>query len=393
MPERPSSASHSAATRRRRLIAGLAALGVIAAVVALSSLRGGDDDSPEQASSGSQGGGEQKETGGVGDAEVMPGSIPVDGFPVGVAVGFDHLWVGSREGGTLTEIDPQTKDPVDTIEALPAPEGVTVGPASIYVALSEENAVLRINGDTGEQSRIPVGITPRAVAHAEGIYVTNAGSNTVTPVDTSKTTATPLDPIPVGAEPHGIAIGEGSVWVANRGDGTVTRIDANTDEVTGTIEVGANPKGVAFAEGTVWVANTDDSTVTPIDAGSGKAGEPIDVPAEPRGVTAAFDSVWVANGGGFVTRIDPATQKTQELKCRHLPRGGRRRREVPLRHRRRGRRRLPDPALERRRGPGGAPSGRLLRGEGYLMFAWSRSQQPSSDVCGANGSPTSRAGW
>ena len=309
--------THRSAPRHRRLVAGIAVLGVIAAIVAVVLISGGGGDgAPEQAASGGE---NQSQSQGPGNAEVMPGSIPVDGFPVGVAVGFDHLWVGSREGGTLTEIDPQTKDPVDTIEALPAPEGVTVGPASIYVALSEENAVLRINGDTGEQSRIPVGITPRAVAHAEGIYVTNAGSNTVTPVDTSKTTATPLDPIPVGTEPHGIAIGEGSVWVTNRGDGTVTQIDENSDEVTGTIEVGANPKGIAFAEGTVWVANTDDATVTPIDAGSGKAGEPIDVPAEPRGVTAAFDSVWVANGGGFVTRIDPATQKTQELKVGTSP--------------------------------------------------------------------------
>ncbi len=243
----------------------------------------------------------------------MPGEIAVDGFPVGIAVGFDHLWVGSRNGGTLTEIDPKTKETVNTIENLPAPEGVTVGPASIYVALSEENAVLRINGDTGEQSRIPVGVTPRAIAHAEGIYVTNAGSNTVTPVDTSKTTATPLDPIPVGTEPHGIAIGEGFVWVTNRGDGTVSQIGEKSNEVVETITVGANPKGIAVEGGTVWVANTDDDTVTPIDAASGKPGEPIAVADEPRGVTAAFGSVWVANGGGAVTRIDPATEETQEM--------------------------------------------------------------------------------
>ena len=303
--------------RRRRLIAGLAALGV-AAIVAVVVLAGGGGDDPPGDAAGA-GGAKQGDPEGFGNAEVMSGSIPVDGFPVGLAVGFDHLWVGSRDGDKLTEIDPQTKDPVDTTEALPAPEGVTVGPASIYVALSDENAVLRINGDTGEQSRIPVGVTPRAIAHSEGIYVTNAGSNTVTPVDTSKTTATPLDPIQVGSEPHGIAIGEGSVWVANRGDGTVTQIDEKTDEVTRTIPVGANPKGVAVEDGTVWVANTDDDTVTPIDAGSGKTGEAIGVPDEPRGVTAGFGSVWVASGGGFVTRIDPKTERTQELEVGASP--------------------------------------------------------------------------
>jgi streptogramin lyase len=31
-------------------------------------------------------------------------------------------------------------------------------------------------------------------------------------------------PVPVGDRPAGIAVGEGAVWVANSGDGTVTRI-------------------------------------------------------------------------------------------------------------------------------------------------------------------------
>ena len=44
--------------------------------------------------------------------------------------------------------------------------------------------------------------------------------------------------IPVGDEPVAVAVGAGSVWVANAGDGTVSRIDPATRKVVKTIEVG-----------------------------------------------------------------------------------------------------------------------------------------------------------
>ena len=61
------------------------------------------------------------------------------------------------------------------------------------------------------------------------------------------------DTIQVGEAPSAIAFGAGAVWVANAGDGTVSRIDPSTDDVTQTIEVGERPEGLAFGGGAVWV--------------------------------------------------------------------------------------------------------------------------------------------
>ncbi len=52
--------------------------------------------------------------------------------------------------------------------------------------------------------------------------------------------------------------------MANRGAGTVIRIDARTRKVTDTVEVGAEPVGVAIGEGAVWVTNFGANSVTPI---------------------------------------------------------------------------------------------------------------------------------
>jgi YVTN family beta-propeller protein len=43
------------------------------------------------------------------------------------------------------------------------------------------------------------------------------------------------------------------VWVADSGDGTVTRIDPRTNRVLATIPVGGRPQPITIAEGRAWV--------------------------------------------------------------------------------------------------------------------------------------------
>ncbi len=71
--------------------------------------------------------------------------------------------------------------------------------------------------------------------------------------------------IPVGSDPHRLAIGEGALWVANSGANTVSRIDLKTDQVVATIEFGTTPASLLVAEGAVWVANNFASSVSRID--------------------------------------------------------------------------------------------------------------------------------
>ena len=59
--------------------------------------------------------------------------------------------------------------------------------------------------------------------------------------------------VAVGREPFDIAYGEGSVWVANRRDGTISQIDPNPGRVIKTIPVGYRPSGLAVGAGALWV--------------------------------------------------------------------------------------------------------------------------------------------
>jgi DNA-binding SARP family transcriptional activator/streptogramin lyase len=65
-------------------------------------------------------------------------------------------------------------------------------------------------------------------------------------------TDTIVGEIPVGDRPTGPAVGEGSVWVGNRDDNTLLRIDPKSLDVR-TIGLGVEPIDVEVGAGSVWV--------------------------------------------------------------------------------------------------------------------------------------------
>jgi DNA-binding SARP family transcriptional activator/glutamine cyclotransferase len=120
----------------------------------------------------------------------------------------------------------------------------------------------------------------------------------------------------VGRRPVAVAIGHGSVWVANTDDGTVSRIDPDRLEVIRTIGIGAPAVDLAVAADAVWVANGSDGTVSRIDPSTDVVVETIDLRGSSElawnptyAVDVDDDSVWIAAGPHHVLRIDPATNE------------------------------------------------------------------------------------
>ena len=120
-----------------------------------------------------------------------------------------------------------------------------------------------------------------------------------------------VDTVQVGARPRGVAVGEGSVWVANLDDKTLSRIDAATHDLVRTITLDATPTGVAVGLGAVWVANGLVGTVVRVDTTTNEPVEPIDVTFRSTAGTVAVGegAVWAAFGTGEVGRITPSSSK------------------------------------------------------------------------------------
>jgi DNA-binding SARP family transcriptional activator/outer membrane protein assembly factor BamB len=133
----------------------------------------------------------------------------------------------------------------------------------------------------------------------------------------------------VGRRPVALAIGHGSVWVANADDGTVSRIDPDRGEVIRTIGIGAPAIDLAVTSDAVWVANGSDGTVARIDPSADAVVETIDLRGSSElvwnptyAVDADDDSAWIAAGSHHVLRIDPRTNEpSATIDVGHAPVG------------------------------------------------------------------------
>jgi glutamine cyclotransferase len=152
-----------------------------------------------------------------------------------------------------------------------------------------------------------VGASPQGVAFdGTSIWVANAGSNTVTKL--AAASGAIVGTYGVGNDPVGLASDGTNIWVTNYYSNSVTKLVAATGEVVGTYHVGVEPQGVAFDGTDIWVANTISSTVTKLDAATGEVVGTYRVGDDPQWVLDDGTSIWVSNRhSDTVTKLDPAT--------------------------------------------------------------------------------------
>jgi DNA-binding SARP family transcriptional activator/streptogramin lyase len=125
----------------------------------------------------------------------------------------------------------------------------------------------------------------------------------------------------VGTDPVAVAVGAGGVWVANAGDGTVTRLDPATGTFERNYAIGADDdvSDIAAGFGSVWVADGNGGTVTRIDPSLGveppirPGGRPTIAPTAVYFVAVGSGYVWATRGDQLL-RIDPHTNQVD----RHL---------------------------------------------------------------------------
>jgi YVTN family beta-propeller protein len=151
---------------------------------------------------------------------------------------------------------------------------------------------------------IAVGSAPTGIAYGfDRVWVSNHHSNSVSVIDPSTNQVT--DEIPFAAQPLGITIGDGYVWVATtKADGTIVRIDpktlALTEFVPGDSDISCPPAvayGYIYASqpgfdpGTAFISKSSETThkrVAKIDVGEGF----------PCGIVGAEGSIWAAVTAG-----------------------------------------------------------------------------------------------
>ena len=130
---------------------------------------------------------------------------------------------------------------------------VTFGYGAAWIALgAPADAVLRIDARSGRARRIPVGSFTVGLAAGFGsVWVAEREDDTVRRID--PVTGRTRRVIAVGHVPAGVAVGLGSVWVTSQCAGTLSRIDPDSHRVVGTIKLGHHPLDLAVGGGFAWV--------------------------------------------------------------------------------------------------------------------------------------------
>jgi len=243
------------------------------------------------------------------------------------------LWVLDASS-TVVGIDPRTNAVVGKPLRVPAhAEGIAVADGTLWaasvapgdLAAPRDDAVTRIDLATGRRvATIKVRRAPLDVVATPGaVWVTNSGGggDSVARID-PKTNRLAGRPVRTGASPQSLAVGGGSLWVANHDARTVTRIDQASGKVVADIPVPSEPHRVAYGAGAAWVGNWHDNSVSRIDPETNRVvGSPIPIGLHHAGnLVAGAGGVWVTSDyrvdaaaeDVVVVRIDPQTNRAVE---------------------------------------------------------------------------------
>jgi ABC-type transport system substrate-binding protein/DNA-binding SARP family transcriptional activator len=149
-----------------------------------------------------------------------------------------------------------------------------------------------------------VGRGPGAVVAGGGsIWVANTLEGTVTRIDRESDQSVT---IPVRGAPVALAFGAGSLWVADGEARSVAQVDPGTNTVEQRIDVGNAPSAVAFAGGALWVASGVDGTLHRIEVGRARHTRAIPLDSNPTAMASGAGALWVASEeAGTVSRIEP----------------------------------------------------------------------------------------
>jgi DNA-binding beta-propeller fold protein YncE len=221
--------------------------------------------------------------------------------------GFGALWAveasDDQYPDTVLRIDPATGQ---VTARIPAPEPGVLPESSLAVT---DDAVWALTGqfeDPEDRSLAavdPVAGTVRDVCPAPpGAAAVRGGFGSlwVSVADGSVVRVDPGDgstqaTVDTGRGPRFLTVTEDAVWVLDNLDGTVSRIDPETDEVVATVTVSARSVeggDIAAGEGSVW-ARTTAELATEIDTETNEVVRVLGPPAGSGSVAVAGGMVWL----------------------------------------------------------------------------------------------------
>jgi virginiamycin B lyase len=251
------------------------------------------------------------------------GTIRISGFAQGLAFGDGSLWIAS--GDRLVRVDPSDDRVLASVPIAPGdsgPAGVAVGAGAVWVPVAVPGSVWRIDPASNKVvAKIPLGeslagfigvtATDGAVWVSSGEQQDGRRGGILMRIDPHRNRVTARVPLPT--VPSDVAAERDSVWVAMT-DGQVLQIEAGRGHVIGGVATGG-PLGftqtIALGAGSVWLADPLARVVIRVN--------PADLRVVARIPTGAVTALAFGSGGVWavgkpgILRIDPSTSRVTAM--------------------------------------------------------------------------------
>ena len=230
--------------------------------------------------------------------------VHVSNLQTSASAAYEFLPAYANQGATLS-----LNNFVKTFGIVPYESDTAFGanPYSNSVSVYGPNYM----GDTS--LHIGTGTTAVAVTPDQNIVYMGTVNNEVIPVSVipGVNYLTVGTPIQVGYDPDALAISPNgqTLWVANAGSDTVQPIDIASGTAGSAISVGDDPDALAIAPNgkTLYVANYDSGSVTPVNTVTDTAGTAIPVGAAPQALAITPDQGPVASFSDTTANLGTAT--------------------------------------------------------------------------------------
>jgi ABC-type branched-subunit amino acid transport system substrate-binding protein len=242
------------------------------------------------------------------------------GQPGELAAGEGALWAGNVGGKdivnaivSVSRIDPDSGEVTRTVK-LPGGGGqgvlptaglprIAVGAGAVW-AINPDGSVSRIDPETGRVvARIDFDRQAWTIAAGdEGVWFLSLDApcavECVTSIDPRRNR--PGKTIEFGAGfLWGIAVGGGAVWATDQSEGLLWRIEPGPEPTTRTIDVGHGVTYVAFGDDAPWVGNYVDGTVSRVDPETNEVTAKTAV-GTPQALAVGEGAAWVSVAGGTI---------------------------------------------------------------------------------------------
>jgi virginiamycin B lyase len=250
-------------------------------------------------------------------------TIVVPGFVDFLAADGRAVWATNTDRLERFEVD--QSGPVATVQVPGACGAMVVAYGSLWVASCARSSVYRIDLKSHEvQAVIESGLADPTgelslAAGAGSIWVLSHAAGVLSRIDAA--TSDIVARIEVLPDSFAAAFGGNGVWVSNTGStadpssGSVQRVDPDQDLVVATIPTGPAPCFLAADASSVWTLNWGDGSVTAIDAATNDAVVTLPLGMEGGGgdIDIGGNRVWVRGTKVLLAVIDPAVRVTTHV--------------------------------------------------------------------------------